>query len=217
MNPRIRFFIAASAFVAAPALAPLGAQLIRVPPPNEAGRPVIVSVAAGLLQTQGRFDGRSGTDWQLGEAFQYRGSIETTLRSRSSVGITATLASVPIRRSANPSGSGDIQFRQFMATFRSPDGQGFHQIIELAAGLSQWASYSGTDILTADERKARNGLALVIGFGFGISLGDRAAITIVQDAGTVIGSSEGLPSGASRVQRQYTTRLGLRLRVAGAR
>jgi hypothetical protein len=217
MNPRIRSLLVAGALVALPALTPLGAQLIRVPPPDELGRPIIVSIAAGLLQTQGRFDGQSGTDWILGEAFQYRGSVETSLRSGSSVGFTATLASVPMRRSVNPSASGDIQFRQFMATFRSPEGQGFHQLIELAAGLSQWASYSGSDNLSADERKARNGLSLVIGFGFGISLGDRAAITIVQDAGTVIGSGEGLPSGVSRVQRQYTTRLGLRLRVAGAR
>ena len=217
MNPRIRSFLVAGTVALAPAFTPLGAQLIRVPPPDEAGRAITVSIAAGLLQTQGRFDGQSGTDWILGESFQFRGSVETSLRSGSSVGFTATFASVPLRRGVNPSASGDIQFRQFMATFRSPEGQGFYQLIELAAGLSQWANYSGTDNLTAEERKSRNGLALVIGFGFGISLGDRAAITLVQDAGTVIGSSEGLPSGVSRVQRQYTTRLGLRLRVAGAR
>ncbi|MEX2180506.1 MAG: hypothetical protein WD771_00550 [Gemmatimonadaceae bacterium] len=223
MTHRIRSVVARTALATIAALAvapivpPLEAQLIRVPSADESARPVIVSVAAGLLQTQGRFDGQSGADWALGESFQYRASLETSLRSGSSVGFTATLASVPIRRSVNPGAEGDIQFRQFMATFRSPEGRGFYQLIELAAGLSQWAGYQGDDVLTADERKARNGLALVIGFGFGIQLGDRAAITIVQDAGTVIGSAEGLPSGVSRVQRQYTTRLGLRLRVAGGR
>ena len=221
LSPRTRFLgtlaalAALAALAVAPVVTPVGAQLIRVPSADESRRPVIVSVAAGLLQTQGRFDGQSGTDWALGEAFQYRASVETSLRSGSSFGFTATLASVPMRRNVNPGAEGDIQFRQFMATFRSPEGRGFYQLIELAAGLSQWAGYEGSDVLTADERKARNGLALVVGFGFGIQLGERAALTIVQDAGTVIGSSEGLPSGTSRVQRQYTTRLGLRLRVAG--
>ncbi len=195
----------------------LDAQLIRVPEPGEDRRPVVVALGAGLLSTQGRFDGQSGVHWNLGESFQYRASVEMGMRSGSLLGVTASLASVPISRSGTPGSDGDIQFRQFLATFRSPEGRSFHQLIEIGVGLAQWANYSGTDALTADERKARNGLALVIGYGFGFPIGDRAAFTLVQDAGTVVGSAEGLPSGASRVQRQYTTRLGLRLRVAGNR
>jgi hypothetical protein len=217
MTPRTRSVVVALGLACVPALSPLGAQLISVPDADDARRPITVAVGAGLLQTQGRYDGQSGVSWNLGESFQYRASVEVGLRSGSLLGITGALASVPISRGGVPGSDGDIQHRLLMATFRSPEGQGFYQLIEIGAGLSQWASYSGTDALTAEERKARNGFVLSVGFGFGFALGDRGAFTLVQDAGTVIGSSEGLPSGTSRVQRQYTTRLGFRLRLGGDR
>jgi len=194
----------------------LDAQLIRVPSPDAAKRPITASVGVGYFQTQGRFDGQSGVSWALGEAFQYRGTVDVGLRS-GALGITGTLASVPIRRSANPSGDGTIDFRQVMATFRSPEAQGFFQVIEVSTGLAQWANYAGTDVLSDDERKARNALAIVIGYGFGFGLGERGAFTVVQDYATIVGSTEGLPSGTRRSQQQYTTRLGFRYRVRGSR
>lgn len=197
---------------AAPAL--VDAQIIRVPSPSETRRPVAINASAGFFRTQSRFDGQSGVSWNLGDAFQYRVSADVGLRS-GSLGIAGTLATVPIQRGGNPGSDGDIQFRQLLATFRSPEASGFHQVIEIGVGLSQWANYSGSDVLSDDETKARNGVALLIGYGFAFPLGERFAVSLVQDYGTVIGSAEGLPSGSSRAQQQFTTRLGVRWRVAG--
>jgi hypothetical protein len=202
--------------LSAAALSPASAQLIRVPAPDEIVRPVNVSLSAGYFQTQSRFDGQSGVSWLLGDGFQYRASVDLGLRS-GSLGLTGTLATIPIQRGGSPTSDGDIQFRQLLATFRSPQGEGFSQLIEVSAGLSQWANYSGTDVLTDDEQKARNALAFVIGYGFAFPLGSRASITLVQDYATVIGSAKGLPSGARRSQEQYTTRLGVRYRIRGSR
>lgn len=199
-------------FVAIPALA--DAQLIRVPSPDETRRPISVSAGVAYFQTQSRFDGQSGVSWNLGEAFQYRVSADVGLRS-GSLGLAGTLAYVPINRGGDPNSDGDIQFRQLLATFRSPEASGFHQVIEIGVGLAQWANYSGTDVLTAEEGEPRNALALVIGYGFAFPMGDRFALSLVQDYGTVIGSAEGLPSGTRRSQQQFTTRVGLRWRVAG--
>lgn len=198
----------------AAALSPASAQLIRVPAPDEAVRPLNASLSAGYFQTQSRFDGQSGVAWLLGDGFQYRASVDVGLRT-GSLGITGTLATIPIQRDGSPLSDGDIQFRQLLATFRSPQGQGFSQVIEISAGLSQWVNYSGTDVLSDDERKARNALTFVIGYGFAFPLGTRASITLVQDYATVIGSAEGLPSGARRSQEQYTTRIGVRYRIRG--
>lgn len=198
---------------------PLGAQIFSVPESASARRPVTVAVSAGFLETQNRFDGQSDTFWQLGQAFSYRAAVDIGIRS-GAIGVAASLASVPIRRiggSAPANSDGDIQLRQYLATFRTPVREGFHQILEIQAGLAQWAGYSGTDALTADEAKPRNAFALVVGYGFGYTMGGRASLSLVQDLGTLIGSSEGLPSGTSRAVRQYTTRIGVRLRLAGER
>lgn len=201
------------------ASAPLSAQIIKVPAPAEGGPPISVSVNFGFLQTQSRFDGQSGTAWILGEALTYRASVDLGIRA-GAIGVTGSIASVPIRRTGGsaPTGSnGDIQLRKFLGTFRTAEAQGFHQIVEVSMGLAQWTAYSGTDLLTTDEQKARNAFALVVGYGFGFSLGERAALTLVQDYSTLWGSAEGLPSGESRSVRQYITRVGLRYRIRGQR
>jgi len=216
MTSRIRFLVAAAGLSLAPALAPLDAQLIRVPAPGQTGRPITLTAGVGFLQTQGRYDGQSGVIWRLGEAFQYRGSLDVGTRA-GAFGVTGTIASVPIQRGSNPASDGTIELRQFLATFRSSERAGFYQLIEVSGGLAQWTNYSGTDVLSPDEAEARNAVALIIGYGFGFSMGNRMALTIVQDAATIIGSAEGLPSGERRSQQQFTTRVGLRYRLAGAR
>jgi hypothetical protein len=193
---------------------PLDAQLIRVPSPDESKRPVSVSLSAGYFLTQDRFDGQSGVQWQLGDGYQYRAAVDVGLRS-GALGLTGTVATIPIRRDGDPSSDGDITLRQFLATFRSPQGSGFSQVIEVSAGLSQWANYSGGDVLSDEEKEPRNALTFVIGYGFGFPVGSRATVTLVQDYATVIGSGEGLPPGAKRSQEQFTTRLGLRYRIRG--
>lgn len=198
---------------------PAAAQILKVPAPGDARRPVAAAFSFGFLQTQGRYDGASSTYWSLGEALQYRASLEYGLRS-GAIGVSGSLARVPLRRtggSAVAGSSGDIGLRQLLATFRTPETEGAHQILELGLGLSQWADYSGSDVLTEDEQAARNAFTLHVGYGFGFTLGSRASVILVQDMTTLWGSGEGLPSGESRMQRQYTTRVGLRYRFSGAR
>lgn len=215
MNTRT-FALAAAALVIA---SPVGAQLIKVPAADESRHPLSVSVHAGFLQSQDRFDGQSGVQWFLGEAMQYRAALDYGTRS-GSFALVGSLANVPIARaggSATGFSDGTIQLRQYLAAFRTPQTEGAHQIVDVGLGLSQWTAYSGTDALTADERKARNAFTLVVGYGFGFTLGRRAAFNLVQDVATLWGSSEGLPSGRSRMVRQYTTRVGVRVMLRGRR
>lgn len=185
------------------------AQIIRVPERDRTPHPISVGVAVGFLQTQDRYDGPTGTLWRLGEAISYRATLDYGVRA-GAVGIAASVASVPISRGVGS--DGDIQLRQYLATFRSPEVPGFFQVIEFGAGLAQWTSYSGTDVLTEEERAARNAFAMAFGYGFGFKLGDRVAITLVQDFAWLIGSKEGVPAGQRRSVQQYTTRIGARYR-----
>jgi len=57
----------------------------------------------------------------------------------------------------------------------------------------------------------------VVGYGFGFTLGKRAALTLVQDYTTLWGPGEGLRAGETRAVRQYVTRVGVRYRFTGTR
>ena len=193
------------------------AQIISVPKPTELARPITLTASFGFLQSQARVDGQSGTLWYLGDALQWKALVDVGLRS-GGLGLAVSVASVPIQRSggtAPPNSDGTIQLRQYLATFRTRETQGPHQIIEVGLGLSQWAGYEGTDVLTSDERETRNAVTIVVGYGFGFSLGERAGIFVIQDLGTLWGSGEGLSANQSRQVQQYTTRIGLRYRVRG--
>lgn len=206
---------ACSAAVAAAGAAvarPAEAQIFRVPGEGLATRPpYYVSFSVGLLQSQDRFDGTDGDLWLLGDGVNYRFSLERGVTA-GALGLTLNLARVSMARASRPGSDGDIQLRQYLATFRTPEADGFFQVIEVGTGLSQWTSYSGTDVLTDEERKARNAFTIQVGYGFGFRLGRRGAINLVQDYAWLIGSKEGLPSGASRSVQQSTTRLGARVR-----
>lgn len=198
---------------------PLGAQLIKVPSLDESRTPISVSLDVGFLQTQSRFDGQSGTQWNLGESLQYRAAVAYGLRS-GSIALVGSLAHLPISRAggtALPVSEGTIQLRQYLAAFRTPETEGAHQIVNVGVGLSQWTAYAGTDPVTLDEQKTRDAFTLVVGYGFGVTLGRRAAVTVVQEMATLWGSGVGLTSGQSRMVRQYTSRVGLTVKVRGSR
>lgn len=199
--------------------APAGAQLIKVPTLSDARRPITLSASIGILQTQSRYDGQSGVNWYLGEAAQQRLTVDVGLRS-GALGVSYGQSAVPISRdggSAVPGSNGHIQLRNYLMSFRSRETEGAHQIVELAGGLSRWADYRGTDPLTPAEAKPRDAVTLVVGYGFGFTLGRRAALTLIQDYATLWGSGTGLSAGQTRSVRQYITRVGLRYRVTGNR
>ncbi|MEK0430992.1 MAG: hypothetical protein RL139_796 [Gemmatimonadota bacterium] len=195
------------------------AQLIKVPTEAAARRPITLSASLGILQTQSRYDGQSGVSWYLGEAVQQRVTVDVGLRS-GAFGVSYGQSAVPISRdggSAVPGSDGHIQLRNYLVSFRSRETEGAHQIVELAGGLSRWADYRGTDPLTPEEARPRDAVTLVVGYGFGFTLGRRAALTLIQDYATLWGSGEGLSAGQTRSVRQYITRVGLRYRFTGDR
>ena len=82
MSPRILALAGLSALSVLSLLAvPASAQIIKVPSPDQTRRPIAASATFGFLQTQSRFDGQSGVLWSLGEALQYRATLEVGLRS----------------------------------------------------------------------------------------------------------------------------------------
>lgn len=199
------------------ALAPeAGAQILRVPGAQSNGPPVHVSAEVGFLDSQGRFDGPSQTYWNLGQGIQYRASLSFGTRL-GAFGVSGSTASLPVAASTGlGTARGDVDQRMLLATFRSPDAPRLHQVIEVSLGMAQWSGLD-TDVALPTDAETRSAFALLVGYGIGIPLGSRATVSIVQDLGTIVGSKEDVPAGTTRVVRQYTTRLGLRWRLAGRR
>lgn len=188
-------------------------QLIRVPDEESVGPTVTLTGGAGLLLVGDRYDVTDGTRWLMGEAIQMRAMLDIAMRS-GTLGVVGTLATVPMLR-ANSGAPGEIQLRQLMVSLRSPSSDRFHQTIEISGGWSQWASYRGDDVLTAEQKQARNGLAVMLGYGAAFPIGSRVTFSFAQDIGAIIGSGKDLPVGESRSQSVYQTRLELRIRLSG--
>jgi hypothetical protein len=189
------------------------AQLIPVPDEDALGPTWTLSGGAGLLMVRDRYDVTDGTRWLMGEAIQMRAMLDIAMRS-GSLGLLGTLATVPMSR-ANSGAPGEIQLRQLMLSFRSPGSDRFHQTLEVSGGWSQWANYRGDDVLTDEEKKPRNGLAVMLGYGAAFPIGSRVTFSFAQDIGAIVGSGKGLPVGESRSQSVYQTRMELRIRLSG--
>jgi hypothetical protein len=217
MQSRFQLFLARHAVCAVLLLAAAStraaAQLIHVPDEDAVGRTFTLTGGAGLLLVGDRYDVTDGTRWMLGEAIQMRAMLDIAMRS-GSFGLAGTLATVPMVR-ANSGAPGEIQLRQLMISFRSPPSDGFHQTLEISGGWSQWASYTGDDVLTSEQKKPRNGLAVMLGYGAAFPIGSRVTFSFAQDIGAIIGSGKDLPVGESRSQSVYQTRLELKVRLSG--
>lgn len=198
---------------------PAAGQIIKVPESSGSAVPIYASAEVGFLSSQGRFDPASGTYWRLGQGLQFRGSIAAGFRT-GAFGLAVSQASLPVGRSpvGAPAINGDVDLRMFLATFRTNETRSVHQILEVSTGLAQWTNLTapaGQALATDDDD--RNAWVFLIGYGFGIPLGSSASITIMQDMGTVVGTGSGVTAGQSRITRQYTTRLGLRVKLSGQR
>lgn len=201
---------------------PAGAQIIRMP----AGRDpaVWVSGAAGLFQAQGVEDGRTGTAWAFGDGFQLRGALEWGMRNESSFGVTGSWARLPLRyidrgtlgapgipASCSTGCDAHATVWSLAGSFHAGGGQGFHQVIEITAGVIGYSAFEADD--GGAELPPLGGdrdVALSLGYGFGFPLGPRLHVTLVQDFGISLHQDEGLSGGQSRTQQQRTTRLGVR-------
>ena len=66
MNLRIQLGLLTAAAVLS--VAPLGAQLVRVPPPDESNRVITISGDVGLLSNGSRYDAIDGLNWVFGSS-----------------------------------------------------------------------------------------------------------------------------------------------------
>ena len=200
--------------------APLGAQIIKV---GRTSSPVgWISASAGIFQPRNISDGTTGSVWDLSTAFQWRGSIEMALQNQASLGVSATWSDVPLRYfdySGNFPGcsaaidgcDAHVKVWSALAQFRMGGGRGFHQVIEIGAGVLGYQDFTADDDGTRlGQSKADLDFALGVGYGFGYSFSPRFQIGLVQDYTATMHQKENLSGNVDTFTEHYATRLTLR-------
>src|SRR5688500_12471958 len=145
--------VATLAAVALALAAPLAdAQVL--PVPRRSTVPVAWgSLSAGLLQFNNRvIDGRTESVQDFGSALQYRGSLEMDGGNVGAVGLVAGLADAPLTYysgdvlgGCNGGCDAHAKLWTIAAGFHMGGGTGFHQIINLSAGMLIYRDFTTDD------------------------------------------------------------------------
>jgi hypothetical protein len=215
-NQRV-LVVALSSALALPGAA---ARAQRAMPGFFAAPAVWVSGSVGYYNPGPVNDGATSATWHFGVAAQLRAALQVPLWSDTyTAGIAATWSRMPLRYySANPlidpTGNGITAHADIwsaLGVFRRGGTRGFHQILEIAAGVIGYRHFR-----TTNGRRhlspQRSDIDFTIGasYGFGYSLSPRSEITLVQEYAYAFHQRDALPSSISAASTQTNLRLGLR-------
>lgn len=197
---------------------PLGAQIIRVPDRGLARQPqFVVALTAGIQALQGIYDGSTGTGWDFGQTVDFGGSLEKTLARGSAFGVAGSYARVPLRyydaagvtTGANGSDA-HVEVITTAAQFTAGGGEGFHQLIQVSAGVIVFRNFTlddGGPVPPSQDIDPR----LSIGYGFAYGFSPRSTAFIIQEYAVALHQGEGLSGDDRRQYQQQSTRIGVRL------
>jgi len=208
------------AFLVVFGLSLAGAELVEaqiIEAPIGSGQPIAwTSLSIGWFSHQGLCDPNSGACWDFGGAPQWRGTLELPMGRGATIGAAATTARVPLiyngAFSPLPSGANtcagcdaDANITQYMGNLRIGGGTGFHQVIDLSAGMTVFSNFRSTDG-TRLGGSAVSAFNFVAGYGFAYSLSPRTQIMLLQDYGLVIHKRRS--GSSSNTAQQSTLRIG---------
>lgn len=172
------------------------------------------SLGIGWLQHGGLCDPDSNSCWNFGAAPQFRASLEMPLgRSGASFGAAGTTARVPLTYvggilSGCSQCDADANVSQLLATLHIGGGSGFHQVIDLNAGMTLYSNFQATDGTRLDPSGTRSLFNFSLGYGFGYPLTPRLSVMVLQEYGLVIGKRQaGEPNNTAQ---QSVLRIGAR-------
>lgn len=189
-----------------------GAQIIRA---GSALDPQFwASAGLGIMQTQTIEDYATRSSWDFGTVTQWRATLERGLRNGGSIGVAGTWARPALAyEGGGCAGACDAEatYFQVLALFRTGGREGFHQVIELHAGVTGFSDFRTDD----DTKLPPLGTVLdptfAVGYGFAYGFSRRTQVMLVQDVGAVLHRRDDAPAGANTLRQFQTTRIGFRV------
>ena len=193
------------------------------------GRPIgrsdpvaFTSLSIGWMQQRPLCDPDSNACWNFGSAPQWRATLERPLGRGSSFGVAGTMSRVPLIYTGalltpNSCGTCDANanISQIMGLFRMGGGAGFHQVIDINAGVTLFSNFRATDGTRLGTGKTTQDFSFGIGYGFGFGLSSRTSIMIVQDYGLVIHKKQA--GSTNNSAEQTNLRIGMRIGLGDGR
>jgi hypothetical protein len=191
------------------------------PRPREPEPKTWMSLSVGVMDLSDVHDGSTNSDWQFGNAVQYRVSLELPIQNQSTIGISGAFARVPLTYvpldgigtvGCSFSCDADATVTQLMATFHAGRSTlGFHQIVDISLGATGYSSFrarvSGEKLA---PRELDADLAGGIGYGFGYTFSPDMQITLVQEGFLTVHQRTGVAGNENTLGRQFVLRLGTR-------
>lgn len=188
------------------------AQIIR--PGRSLDPQLWAGAGAGFVQMQTVEDYATGSRWDFGTVTQWRATVERSLRNGGAVGVAGTWARPSLAyEGGGCAGACDAEATvfQLMALFRTGGGEGFHQVIELHAGVTGFSDFRTEDDVDLPPRGTVLDPTFSVGYGFAYGFSRRAHLMIVQDVGAVLHRRDDAPAGANTLRQYQTTRIGFRV------
>lgn len=201
--------------------ASIGEAQVRRRAPVPAEPQTWVTASVGLFNGNTVADGRTGSEWRLGEATnpQFRLAAERELQGRStiSVGAVATYMHAPFTY-VGPGGSNScsqcaahLDMMSLGASFHAGGGIGLHQVVEASAGALQYRNLKrDSDSSPLAPTGGNLDPYFTFGYGFGYTIGPTTQISVVQDFGFALHERTGLTSEQSNSLRVRAIRLNFR-------
>lgn len=204
---------------------------IRGLPPQQVPHQWWFSGGASAVTLRTISDGASRSKWVFGDdpLWQVRATLERTSDDYTTWGITAGYGLVDL--SLEPLSQGvpivttdssgcasgcraQTELWSAAAQFRSGGGNGFHSVFEAQGGVTAFRNLRvrGSDSVIGSKRMTTD-LTATLGAGFGYTLSQGLAVTIMQDFGMGWHSNRELPEGTGRTWRVRVTRASLRFRL----
>lgn len=183
------------------------------------GNPVAwTSLSVGWSRIGGLCDSGSSACWDFGSAPQWRGTLEFPVGSGATVGAAATTARTPLIYNGGGVGGcvncdADANVSQYLGLLRIGGGAGFHQVIDVSAGMTVFTNFRDTDGRRLGPGKAVSNYSFAVGYGFGYSMSPRTQIMLLQDYALIIGKR--VAGASNNSAQQSTLRVGVRFGLGG--
>jgi hypothetical protein len=187
---------------------------------------VWMSAGIGGFRPNGVNDGATSSNWNFGNAtnFQYRASLEKGLANGSSFGLAGSWAHVPFEYSSTailpPVGGGaqcarcdaHLDMATLIATFHSGSGVGFHQLVELDAGIVAYRNLKqDSDGAKLAPTGGNIDPLFSAGWGFGYGFSGRTSVDFISTYTFAIHERKGLSNSSSNTNSMPSLRLSLRM------
>jgi hypothetical protein len=198
---------------------PVQAQRVPRGPLPQSGSPSAkkywVSLGMGYTTMGDIADGATEAIWRFGDGVQWRFGLERQLASGVAIGGLGTYSRMPLLYDG-----GDCQspcnahatVTTFGAFFHAGGGTGFHQVIQVFAGVMRYDNFeSDSPRAPLEPTSANHDFAFSLGYGFGYTFGTDWELVFVPEYLNTMHERTGLAGNAQVLTRHYALRLGVRV------